>query len=217
MLAQMPPLQAIATNKLQGTFGSLTSTLTLLHKRQMTLAEIRVPCIAAFVGAALGAVVVQLIDVSALEVLVPFVLGFIALYFLLAPGAGGLERKPRIGTRLHRTVVVPLIGFYDGFFGPGTGSFFSLSEVALRGRDLIRATANAKAMNFASNAAALVMFVFGGKIVWLVGAVMAVGQLLGAYLGSLAVVGGGARLIRPIIVLVCFAMIGRYLYQNGYL
>lgn len=216
MLAQLPPIHALATNKLQGTFGSLTATLTLLRKRQMTFAEVRTACIASFIGAAFGALVVQFIDASALAVLIPFVLGFIALYFLLAPSAGDIERRPRLGSHAHTGIVVPAIGFYDGFFGPGTGSFFSLSEVALRGRTLIRATAHAKAMNFASNAASLMVFLLGGKIIWLVGLTMGLGQLLGAYLGSLAVIGGGARLIRPVIVLVCFAMIGRYLYQAGY-
>ncbi len=217
MLTSLNPIQVLATNKLQSCFGSLTSTSMLLRKRQITWREIRVPCLASFAGAAVGAVIVQQIDSSLLGVMVPFVLGFIALYFLLAPGAGSVERKPRINKGLHNGVVVPTIGFYDGFFGPGTGSFFSLSEVALRGRHLIGATAKAKAMNFASNAASLMIFILGGKVVWLVGIVMGVGQLLGAYLGSLAVIGGGARLIRPVIVLVCFAMIGRYLYQSGYL
>ncbi|MBH3441670.1 MULTISPECIES: TSUP family transporter [Pseudomonas] len=217
MLAQIPPVQAIATNKLQSTFGALIATLTLLRKRKIAWADVKKPFLTSFIGAAVGAVVIQRVDASALEVLVPFILGGIALYFLLAPGAGTVERKPRMGERLHRLLVVPLIGFYDGFFGPGTGSFFSLSEVALRGRDLITATATAKSLNLASNLASLAIFIMGGKVLWLVGGIMAVGQLAGAYLGSLAVIGGGARLIRPLIVAICFVMIGRYLYQNGYL
>jgi uncharacterized membrane protein YfcA len=216
MLAQVPPVQAIATNKLQGTFGTLIATLTLLHKRKIVWGDVRKPFVASFLGAAIGALVIQMIDASALEVLVPLVLGAIALYFLLAPGAGSIERKPLIGQWLHHVFVVPLIGFYDGFFGPGTGSFFSLSEVALRGRNLVTATAIAKALNLASNVASLLVFIAGGKVLWLVGGVMAVGQLAGAYLGSLAVIGGGAQLIRPLIVTVCLIMIGRYLYQHGY-
>ncbi|TWI57399.1 hypothetical protein IQ22_00615 [Pseudomonas duriflava] len=216
MLAQIPPLYALATNKLQASFGTLIATLTLLRKRKIVWSEVKKPFLASFVGSALGALVIQHVDAGALEVLVPVVLGVIALYFLLAPNAGALERKPRMGPRLHRLLVVPLIGFYDGFFGPGTGSFFSLSEVALRGRDLIAATATAKSLNLASNVASLLIFILGGKVLWLVGGVMAIGQLAGAYLGSLAVIGGGARLIRPLIVLICLAMLGRYLYQNGY-
>ncbi|GGJ82457.1 TSUP family transporter [Pseudomonas matsuisoli] len=217
LLMQVPPVQAIATNKLQGTFGTLVSTLTLLRKRQLSLDEVKAACLSSFIGAALGAVVIQFIDASALDLLVPVVLLSIALYFLLAPSAGELERKPRIGDRAYRRFVIPVIGFYDGFFGPGTGSFFSLAGVALRGRNLINATASAKAMNLASNVASLVVFVLGGKVLWTLGLVMAAGQLVGAYLGSMALIAGGAKLIRPLIVIVCFAMVGRYLYQNVWL
>lgn len=217
MLVQIPPINAIATNKLQGSFGTLISTLTLWRRGHIDPAKLKRPFIWSLAGSAIGAVLVQWIDASALEILVPVVLTLIALYFLLAPGAGSIERKPRIGERLHRRLVIPLIGFYDGFFGPGTGSFFSLSEVALRGRDLVTATATAKALNLASNLASLVIFILGGKVLWLVGAVMVVGQFVGAYLGARAVVSGGARLIRPVIVLVCLAMLGRYAWQNGLL
>lgn len=214
LLMQIPPIQAIATSKMQSTFGALVATITLIRKRQLTVSDVKLACLASLIGAALGALIVQFIDPSALDVLVPFVLISIGLYFLLAPSAGSLERKPRIGDRAYRTFVVPVIGFYDGFFGPGTGSFFSLAEVALRGRNLIRATASAKAMNLASNVASLVVFIIGGKVLWTIGAVMAIGQLIGAYLGSMALIAGGAKLIRPLIVIVCFAMVGRYLYQN---
>jgi len=113
--------------------------------------------------------------------------------------------------------VVPGIGFYDGMFGPGAGSFFSMAGVALRGQNLVTATAHAKLLNFASNIAALAVFVAGGKVLWTVGAVMVAGQVIGAWAGSHAMVRGGAKLIRPVIVTVCFAMLGRYLWQKGYL
>ena len=97
-------------------------------------------------------------------------------------------------------------------FGPGTGSFFSLSNIALRGQQIITATGNAKVFNFASNIAAVVVFMIGGKVVWLVGGVMIVGQILGAYLGSLMVIKKGSKLIRPLVVIMCFLMVVRYLY-----
>lgn len=217
LLMQVPPVQAIATNKLQGSFGTLVSTLTLLRKQQLSWEDIKAACLSSFIGASLGAVLIQFIDASVLDLLVPVVLLSIALYFLLAPSAGAVESKPRIGERLYRLCVVPAIGCYDGFFGPGTGSLFSLAEVALRGRNLVRATASAKGLNLTSNVASLVVFIVGGKVLWTLGLVMAVGQMAGAYLGSMALIAGGARLIRPLIVIVCFAMIGRYCYQNLYL
>lgn len=214
LLAGLNPVQALATNKLQGTFGSGMATFMLLRRRRFaeTLAGLRRPFLWSLGGSALGTVLVQLTDSDALQVLVPVVLAVIALYFLFSPGAGSVTRAPRLSARLYERTVVPVIGFYDGFFGPGTGSFFSLTGVALRGQDLITATAQAKALNFASNIASLTLFVVGGKVLWVTGAVMIVGQVAGAWLGSHAVLRGGARLIRPLIVLVCLAMLLRYLF-----
>jgi uncharacterized protein len=92
------------------------------------------------------------------------------------------------------------VGFYDGFFGPGTGTFFAMGYVALLGYNLRRATAHTKLLNFTSNLAALIFFVIGGQVVWIVAASMAVGQLIGAWLGSHLVLKHGAVLVRPILV-----------------
>lgn len=215
LLAQLPPVHALATNKLQGSFGTFTASYAMLRRRLVRWAEVRWPFAAALAGAAAGTFAVQHVHAGALDVIIPVVLVGIGLYFLLAPGAGDVERRPRLGAGAYRNGVVPAIGFYDGFFGPGTGSFFSLAGVSLRGQSLVTATANAKLLNFASNAASLAVFVVGGKVVWMAGAVMIVGQVIGAWLGSHAVVRGGARLIRPLIVVMCTAMVLRYAWQKG--
>jgi uncharacterized protein len=160
---------------------------------------------------------VQFVRAQTLDVVIPIVLVGIALYFLLAPNAGVIDRKPRLSPNAFRGVVVPGIGFYDGMFGPGTGSFFSMAGVALRGQNLITATAQAKVLNFASNLASLLVFVAGGKVLWAAGGAMVAGQVIGAWGGSHAMVRGGTRLIRPMIVTVCCVMLGRYLWQKGLL
>jgi uncharacterized protein len=215
MLTQISPIQALATNKLQGSFGTLTSSLTMLRKGRVTLAEVRTLFFSSLAGATLGAIVILLMDPKTLDFVVPIVLSIVALYFLLVPRAGGDGRAPRVGPALYRVVIVPAIGLYDGMFGPGSGSLFSAAGVFLRGQNLIAATAKAKVLNFAANIASLVVFMFGQKVLWSLGAVMIAGNMLGAHLGSLAAIGGGARLIRPAIVLVCLAMLARYFWQNG--
>jgi hypothetical protein len=217
MLMQLPPILALGTNKLQGCSGSFTATIAMVRNRQITLAEMRLPFLTAFVGAGIGTFAVQHIDAKALDSLIPFILVGIGLYFLLSPTAGQVDSKPRLGTGLYRFLVIPVIGFYDGFFGPGTGSFFSLVGVSLRGQNLISATAAAKVLNFATNVASLAMFVIGGKVIWLIGLVMVCGQVIGSYAGAHAAIKGGARLIRPVIVLVCFGMVCRYFWQKGML
>lgn len=217
LLGHLSPIQALATNKMQGTFGALSASLTLLAKRKIDIATVRLPFFASLLGSACGTYLVQSIEPAALDFVTPITLGVIALYFLFAPQAGRVESQPRMGHAAFTRYIVPVIGFYDGFFGPGTGSFFALSGVALRGWDLVRSTAAAKVMNLASNIASLIVFIWGGKIVWVVGLSMMCGQFFGAYLGSLVVVSGGARLIRPLIVTVCLVMLARYMWQKGFL
>jgi uncharacterized membrane protein YfcA len=217
LLAQVPPLHALATNKLQGSFGSLTASLMLMRKGLLRFADVRVLFLCSLIGAGIGAAGVQFVKAEALDVIIPVVLVTIALYFLLAPNAGALESRPRVADSTYRRVVVPAIGFYDGMFGPGAGSFFSMAGVALRGQNLVTATAHAKALNFASNIASLMVFIIGGKVLWAVGAAMIAGQIIGAWCGSHAVIRGGTRLIRPMIVTVCCVMLGRYLWQKGML
>lgn len=217
LLAQLPPLQALATNKLQGSSGSLTSSLMVIRRGLVHWKDVRPLFIFSLIGSALGAVAVQFMRAQTLDIVIPVVLVCIATYFMLAPNAGAIDKKPRLSRRLYQSTVVPAIGCYDGMFGPGTGSFFSLAGVALRGQNLITATANAKVLNFASNIASLVVFIAGGKVLWAAGAAMIGGQVLGAWGGSHAMVRGGTRLIRPMIVTVCVVMLGRYLWQKGLL
>lgn len=215
LLAQVPPVQALATNKLQASSGSLTASMMVIRRGLVKVPEVRNLFIASLIGSAIGTLAVQFVNAKTLDVLIPIVLVGIALYFLLAPGAGAVEKKPRLNSGAYRGVVVPGIGFYDGMFGPGTGSFFSLAGVALRGQNLITATANAKVLNFASNIASLTVFILGGKVVWAAGGAMILGQVIGAWGGSHAMVRGGTKLIRPMIVTVCVVMLGRYLWQKG--
>jgi uncharacterized membrane protein YfcA len=217
LLAQVPPLHALATNKLQGSAGSLTATVMMIRNGLVRFSNVRVLFFCSLIGAAIGAFAVQFVHAQTLDLVIPIVLVTIALYFLLAPNAGAIDGQPRVQESTYRRVVVPAIGFYDGMFGPGTGSFFSLAGVALRGQNLITATANAKVLNFASNIASLMVFIAGGKVLWTAGAAMVAGQMIGAWGGSHAVVRGGTRLIRPMIVTVCCVMLGRYVWQKGLL
>ena len=104
-----------------------------------------------------------------------------------------------------------VLGFYDGFFGPGTGSFWAMAYVLLLGFNLTKATAHTKLMNFTSNAASLAMFLMGGKVQLIAGLVMGAGQLLGAWLGAKMVIARGARFIRPIFIAVVLTISVRLL------
>ncbi len=212
LLTGMNPVAVLATNKLQACAGSFSASLTMIKKGLIHPKMMKVALFMAFLGSAVGTVLVQLSPPDFLQKALPFVIGAVGVYTLFSPNLGKLETTPEMSQKLYERTVAPLIGLYDGYFGPGTGTFFSLSQVVLRGRDLVQATARAKLLNFATNIASLIFFILGGQVVWVVGLVMMAGQLIGAYLGSHMVVKGGAKFIRPVIVVVCFCMVAKLVW-----
>ncbi|MDN4471559.1 TSUP family transporter [Demequina zhanjiangensis] len=211
LLAGVPPVQALGTNKLQGSFGTLTATVQVLRKHGVAWRDVRGPMLVAFAGSAAGSIVILFVDPEALEIVIPIVLAAIAAYFLLVRDAHMPPPRARMTRKAYVSSVVPAIGAYDGAFGPGTGSLFALGGVALRGFDLRRSTALAKTLNFATNVAALIVFVAAGKVVWLLGGLMALGQLAGAWLGSHLLLRVNPMVLRVLIVVVSVAMLVRFL------
>ncbi|MDO5651635.1 MAG: TSUP family transporter [Moraxella sp.] len=213
LLTGIPPVTALGTNKLQACAGSFSASLAMV-KKGIAHPKTMIPAlIFAFIGSALGTIAVQMMPPDTLTKILPFLIGGIGLYTLFMPNLGAVERVPRISDKAYQRLVVPVIGFYDGYFGPAVGTFFSLSNVVLRGADLVRATGMAKLCNFATNLASLIFFVLGGQVLWKVGLLMMAGQAIGAYFGSQMVVKGGAKFIRPVIVLMCFTMVAKLVWS----
>ncbi|WP_107850334.1 TSUP family transporter [Oceanimonas marisflavi] len=210
----MPPTMALATNKLQSCFGSFSASLYYLRRGLIDWRIMKWAVACTFVGSMLGTLLVQRIDASVLEKVLPFLLAAFALYFLLSPKVGDEDRSRRLGIIPFALVVGTGVGFYDGFFGPGTGSFFALGFIALAGYSMGKATAHTKLLNFTSNFASLLFFILGGQVVWIAGLAMAAGQFLGARLGSRMVVTRGTRIIRPMLVTVSLVMSARLLWQQ---
>ncbi|MCG6898260.1 MAG: TSUP family transporter [Thiocapsa sp.] len=198
--AGLSPLESLATNKAQAVFGSGSATVHFIRKGMIEPRKAAFTVACTFVGATLGALLVQQIDSAALQRLIPGLLIGFALYFLFSPRVSDLDSHQRLRTPAFAMTVGVGVGFYDGFFGPGTGTFFAMGYVALLGYNLRRATAHTKLLNFTSNLAALIFFVIGGQVIWTLAAAMAMGQLIGAWLGSHLVLKHGAVLVRPILV-----------------
>jgi len=204
--AGLSPIETLATNKLQASFGSLTATLNYARHGLVNLRQL-IPAMAlTLAGSVAGALTVGWIPNDLLARLVPLLLIAFALYFLLAPAVGDEDKQQRIGHPAFALGIGFSVGFYDGFFGPGTGSFFTLAFVSLLGYGLRRAVAGAKLLNFSSNFAALLVFIAGGHVLWLVGLAMGAGQLAGSYLGSHVAVRHGALVIKPLLVVVALAV-----------
>lgn len=216
ILSGIPPHAALGTNKLQSSIGSGTATFIMFKKRKVNWSDVRFLMLAAFVGALAGTVAVQFVDAKVLSFVIPIVLVIIAAYFLLAPTPSEVNNQPRMSPQLYQRLLVPAIGWYDGMFGPGTGSFFALAGVSLRGHGMIDATIIAKTLNFATNIASLAVFLIVGKVVWIAGLIMMVGQLIGAAAGSYCLLRINPRYLRVLVVLMCLSMLARYAAANGW-
>ncbi len=206
LLAGMPPLQALGTNKFQGLFGTGSATLSFARAGYIDLRREWPAALASFAASVTGALVASLLPSDWLAAAMPAVLIGIAIYFVLKPEADDLERRQLVGPAVLGFAIVPLIGFYDGIFGPGAGSLFMLALVALGGMKILQATARTKLFNFASNVGGFVSYALLGAVIWKVGLIMAVGQIAGGTLGARLAVKGGKNLIRPLLVTVCIAM-----------
>jgi len=216
MMSGISPLLVLGTNKLQGTMGTATATFMMLRKKRVSWHEVKFLMFAAFIGAGLGTMAVQFIRTELLRFVIPVVLLLIVVYFLFSPQAQLGTSGPRISNGRYQKLVVPFIGWYDGMFGPGTGSFFALAGVSLRGHGLIDATAVAKTLNFSSNIASLLVFLLAGKVVWPVGLLMMVGQFTGAWGGSHCLLRVPPRYLRLLVVAMCLAMLTKYAFSMGW-
>ncbi len=214
ILSGVPPLYALGTNKLQGSMGTATATLMMLRKRRVQWHDVRFLMLSAFIGSTLGTIAVQFVNTDILTFVVPSVLLFIAIYFLFSPLPKENRTDPKLSLRTYQRYIVPVIGWYDGMFGPGTGSFFAVAGVSLRGHGLIESTAIAKTLNFSTNIAALFVFLITGKIVWLAGILMMAGQMLGAWAGSHCLYKINPKYLRFLVVTMCVGMLMKYLLST---
>jgi uncharacterized membrane protein YfcA len=213
LLAGASPVETLATNKLQGTFGAGTAALSYARAGQVDLrGQAGMALVSGLAGGA-GAMVAHLIPAEVLRVLMPVILVAVALFFALKPGISDQDRAERMAPAVFTFTAVPLIAAYDGFFGPGTGSFFMLGFVLLAGYGVLKATAHTKLLNFASNLGALAVFAFSGATWWAVGMAMALAQIAGAALGARLALRIGARLIKPLLVITSTAMAARLIWQ----
>ncbi|WP_185983913.1 TSUP family transporter [Aureimonas mangrovi] len=211
LIAGLDPVSALGTNKLQGLFGSGSATVAYARRGLVDLRALLPVAGIAFLGGIVGGLLAIVLPPDLLATLLPFLLIAIAIYFAFKKGLSDVDRGRRISPAFFTMLVVPLIGAYDGLFGPGTGSFYMLAFVGLVGYGVLKATAHTKLLNFASNLGSFAVFAAAGSIHWKLGLAMGVAAILGARLGAMSAVRFGARLIRPLLVVVCLVLAVRLL------
>ena len=208
------PKDALGTNKLQATFGSGSAAWHYAEAGTVPLRDCVRGFAFSFLGAALGTLAVQQVDPSFLRRLIPLLLLAVAAYTVLKPQLGEKDLHPRMPRGWFDLVFGLTIGFYDGFFGPGTGTFWTMAYMVGLGFNMTRATGYTKVMNFASNLSSLALFLLGGKVLFPAGLTMGIGQWLGARLGSRMVITRGTKFIRPIFITVVLALTAKLIYDN---
>lgn len=213
MLAGLPPITALATNKVQGLFGAGMAAITYARAGHVDLRKQMLPAALSFLGAALGAVLASHLPTDVIRIGLPFLLIAIALFFAFKPGLNDTDKTQRITPLVFTATLVPVVGFYDGLLGPGTGAFFMIGFVTLAGYGILKATAHTKLLNFASNIGGLLGFVLVAKPLWLLGLAMGAAQIAGAYLGSRLATRVGAKLIKPVLVAASTALALRLLWD----
>jgi uncharacterized membrane protein YfcA len=209
----LAPQEALGTNKLQATFGSASAAAHYAHAKTVSLKDCARGFICTLIGAAAGALTVQQINAEFLRKAIPVLLILVALYVLFRPRFGTTDALPRMSRAWFDILFGGLLGFYDGFFGPGTGTFWAVACVVGLGFNLTRATGYTKVMNFASNVSSLVLFLAARRADLPIGITMGIGQLVGARVGSRMVIAHGATFIRPVFLAVVLLLAIKLLFQ----
>ena len=212
LLSGIPPIYVLGTNKFQGSMGTGIATFLLFKKKKLDWNSVKNLMFASFIGSIVGGVIIQFVDTQFLSFVIPIVLVFIAIYFIVSP-----KPKSTVGNskpnKKFELFAVPVVGFYDGMFGPGAGSFFAMTGVMLKKLEIIQATILAKPLNFASNIAGFIVFFSFGHIAFLIGILMMMGQMIGAFFGTHYLLKANPLIIRFLIVIISISMLIKYMFS----
>lgn len=213
---QAPLAMILGTNKVSSVFGTAFAMVQYARKTAVNWKAVLPGAISAFVFSFIGAKVVTLISNDFLKPLVLVLLVIMAIYTFMNKDFGSVARH-RLGQGRQMAYGLLLggaIGLYDGFFGPGTGSFLMFMFISIYGYDFLHASAAAKIINVSTNIAAIVFFGIAGCVYWKLGLVMAVFNVAGSYAGSKMAIDKGNKFIRVVFLLVLAAIIARLAYVS---
>jgi hypothetical protein len=216
LFAGLPPHMALGTNKFSSAWGTLLSTINYWRHKMIDTKVALLSGIGALLGSWLGTKTVLLVKPDFLNYLLVILIPIIAVITLFNPKLGKIDLSSQhTHSKKYGLGVLAglIIGFYDGFFGPGTGTFLILIYTILLHYDFLTANANTKVVNLASNIAALVTFAVAGKVLYPVAIPAAICGVLGNYVGSRMVIFKGNKLIKPIFVLALSFLLVRVIYN----
>ncbi|MDX1922704.1 MAG: TSUP family transporter [Alphaproteobacteria bacterium] len=216
MALGLTPLQAIATNFPTAIAANSSATLRFWQHGELDMKTEFPRALIAFAFGILGGTLVQHIPNDFLKILIPVLLILICIWLVTNPQAGHAPGAARISPVIYTFCALPLLGLYDGFFGPCSGTFYALSAVSLLGTTLSRATANAKLYNTFGGLGGFVSFFGSSNIHWTYAAIVMVGCFIGSYIGASLVIKHGTRLVRLALVVVSMSMSVKLLFDQPF-
>lgn len=209
LAAGLPVHLALGTNKFASSMGTFSSAYHYFKSGNVNFKVLKYLLPFSLIGSSIGVMTVLAIDPEFLRVLIIFLVVIIGLYTLLKKDLGIHNKFKGItkGKIVLGVLIALVLGFYDGFFGPGTGSFIIFALISIFGFDFKKASANSKLMNLTSNATALFLFLINGQIWFYVAIPMAISMILGAKVGAELAIKKGASFIKPVFILVSFSLV----------
>ncbi|MCL2377176.1 MAG: TSUP family transporter [Defluviitaleaceae bacterium] len=205
ILTGMPIHMALGSNKFSSFFGTAFSAFNFLRNKKVYLKAMPLSIGFALLGSFFGAYAVLLVDAEILRIILIVIVPIIAIFVLIKKDFGKEDKAHTLKTHvivLGAAAAALVIGFYDGFFGPGTGTFLILIFTVFLRFDLVTANGNAKIINLSSNAGSLVTFIINGQVAWQLVIIAAVFGIAGNYLGSTLAIKIGAKIIKPLLIMV---------------
>ncbi len=213
----MPPMVAFGTNKLQSAVGEIAAAHHFYRKGALDFKRILPGIMVVVFSASAGAILVQYIHPLILNKLIPFLLLAVLIYMIFSPRPAAEDIHPRLSPLVFYGIFGGLLGFYNGFFGPGTGSFWVISLMFFLGLNIRSANVYSKPLNTAGNLVSVVWFIKTGMIAYAIALTCGLGQICGARLGAHLAMTKGARLIKPVFIAVVSFMIFTLFLDNYFL
>lgn len=208
LAAGVPPHYALGTNKFSSSFGAITSAYTFFREGKVftPLMKYTIPC--TLVGSIIGVLTALKIDQGFLKIIILILIFATAIYTVTKKDFGNEDKFQGLTDRntVQGCIFAFSLGFYDGFFGPGTGSFLIFLFISVYGFDFTVASGNSKVLNCVSNITSLVMFALNGKIYYMLGIPIGIAMIIGARVGSKVAIKNGSKVIKPIFVTIALVL-----------
>lgn len=215
LAAGVPTHFALGTNKFSGSFGAATSAYTFMRsgKVHIPLMKYTAPC--TLIGSAIGVYTALKIDQGFLRIVILVLTFATAIYTVIKKDFGSENKFEELTNKniIQGCIFAFTMGFYDGFFGPGTGSFLIFLFIKVYGFDFTMAAGNSKVLNFVSNITSLLMFAINGKIFYMLGIPIGIAMIIGARVGSNIAIKKGAKVIKPIFVTIALVLTVKLLFD----